>query len=415
MKISNFIKNAGIMFFATTLTSIFTLLYQLFMVRSLDPVDFGLLDKLMGLTLITAMPTGTLQAVVTKFISSFKAEKKYNNIRSFLRLFLYKMGLVGVGILLVFIIFRSNISTYYKTDNEFLIIIVGVLLFISTILPLNLGALQGLEKFKSLGTASIANGLLRVGLGVLIVKLGFRVGGALTALIISGVVAFLIAFIPLRKFFFFRPNANSPDFDEKLDLRGIYKYCFPAFIALFSFALLTNMDLQLISPYFSAKDAGYFAIARMIGKIILYLPGAITIVMFPKIAAEHSQNKDTTGTLKKSLFIVGTMSFIAGAICMLFPNLILKALAGTVYPECIPLVMPFVISMSFYALCSVFLYYQLSVHNMKFIYIFGVFVLLQAGLIKLFHNSLLQVMYIVCGCSIGLFIINTLGLKSERV
>ncbi|MBU1043312.1 MAG: oligosaccharide flippase family protein [Candidatus Omnitrophica bacterium] len=415
MKKKSFIKNAGIMFIATTLSGIFNLLYQLFMIRALAPIDFGLLDKLLGLTIITAMPTGTLQAVVTKFIASYKAEKKYANIRDFLRMFLSKLGLVGIGILLVFVIFRSNISAYYKTDNDFLIVIVGFLLFASTLFPLNIGALQGLEKFKSLGTASLANSLLRLGFGILLVNLGFRVGGALTALIIASVATILISFIPLRKYFLFKPEVGSKDSDPNLNLKDIAKYCFPAFIALFSFALLTNMDLQLISPYFSAEDAGYFAVARMIGKIILYLPGAVTIVMFPKIAAEYTQNKDTTGTLKKSLLVVGLMCSVAGAICIMFPNFILKTLAGAVYPECIPLVMPFVVSMSFYALCSVFLYYYLSVHNMKFIYIAGGFVFIQAGLIKVFHNSLIQVMYMVCFCAIGLFVINLFGLKRKNV
>lgn len=411
----SFIKNAGIMFFATTLAGIFNLLYQLFMVRALTPVDFGLLDKLLGLTIITAMPTGTLQAVVIKFIATFKAKKKYNNIRVFLRLFLSKLGVMGIGILFIFVIFRSNISAYYKTENEILIVIVGLLLFVSTIFPISLGALQGLEKFKSLGTASIANSFFRFGLGVLLVRLGFNVSGALAALIIAGVITLLIAFIPLRKYFFFKPEFSDTDFDEKLNLKDIYKYCFPAFIALFSFTLLTNMDLQLISPYFSVEDAGYFAVARMIGKIILFLPGAVTIVMFPKIAAEYTQNKDTTGTLKTSLLAVGIICFVAGAICVMFPSFVLKVLAGSVYPECIPLVMPFVVSMGFYALCSVFLYYYLSVHNMKFIYIAGIFVFIQAGLIKLFHNSLIQVMYMVCFCAIGLFLINLLGVKSKKV
>ncbi len=415
MKKKSFIKNAGIMFVATTLASILNLLYQLFMVRSLSPADFGLLDKLMGLMLITAMPTGTLQAVVTKFIASYKAENKYSNIKAFLRLFLGKVSLFGIVLLLVFILFRSNISAYYKTNNELLIVIVGMVLFVSTVFPLNLGALQGLEKFKSLGTASIASSLLRFVVGVILVSLGFRVGGALTALIVAAVIGFLISFIPLRKYFFFKPDASSLESDEKLDLKGIYKYCFPAFIALFSFGLLTNMDIQLISPYFSVEDAGYFAVARMIGKIILYLPGAVTMVMFPKIAAEYTQNKDTTGTLKKCLLVVGSMCFVSGAVCLIFPNFILRVLAGAVYPECIPLVMPFVVSMSFYALCSVFLYYYLSTHNMKFIYIFGAFVFVQAGLIKIFHSSLIQVMYIVSFCAIALFLINLLGLKRKTV
>ena len=402
------------MFFATAIANVFTLLYQLFMVRALVPADFGLLDKLMGLTLLASMPMGTFQAVVTKFIANFRAEDDFNKIRAFLWLFLKKLGGLGILALIVFVVFRSEIGAYYKTENTFLIIMVGLLLIISTVLPLNLGALQGLQKFKSLGTASILSSFLRFILGVFFVNLGLKVAGAMIALIIAGLTAFLVAFIPLRKYFLFKPNSVLKSKTEKLDIKGIYKYCLPAFIALFSFALLTNMDLQLVSPFFSKEDAGYFAVARMIGKIILYLPGAITIVMFPKVSEYHTLDKDTAPILKKCLWIVGSICLVAGLICSIFPEFILKLLAGTVYPQCIPLVVPFVLSMSFYALSSVFLYYYLSIHNMKFIYIFMFFACLQAGLIMFFHGSLLQVLYILVVCSIALFFINTLGMKKLR-
>ena len=402
------------MFFATALANVFSLLYQLFMVRALTPADFGLLDKLMGLTLLVSMPTGTFQAVVTKFIAGFKAENDFIKIRAFLWLFLKKLGGLGIMALLFFLIFRVEIGAYYKTENIFLIIMVGLLLIISTLLPLNLGALQGLQKFKSLGAASILSSFLRLMLGAAFVKIGFNVAGALAALIIAGLTAFLAAFIPLRKYFLFESNNAFKNKTEELDIKGIYKYCLPAFIALFSFALLTNMDLQLISPYFSAEDAGYYAVARMLGKIILYLPGAVTIVMFPKVSEYYTLNKDTIQILKKSLWIVGSICLFAGIICSIFPELIIRLLAGKVYPQCIPLVVPFVLSMSFYALSSVFLYYYLSIHNMKFIYIFMVFAFLQAGLIMFFHSSLLQVLYILVICSIALFFINTLGMKKIK-
>jgi len=411
MKIDKFIKNAGIMFIATQITNVFNLLYQLFMVRALTPADFGLLDKLMGLTLITAMPTGTFQAVVTKFISGFKAEENWLKIHTFLCLFFKKMALVAGILLVIFACFKEQIAIYYKTDNSLLIIMVGLLLFLSTIFPLNMGGLQGLQKFKSLGTASILNSFLRLSLGIMFVKFGFRVAGALGAVIIATFLGLIAAFIPLRKYFFFS-NKTCPKQQQKdLNLPAIYQYCFPAFVALFSFALLTNMDLQLISPFFSAQDAGYFAVARMVGKIILYLPGAVTIVMFPKVSERFTKNKNTTKILKKSLLIVGLLCFLSGIICVIFPEQILKVLTGSAYSQSVSLVIPFVVSMSFYALSSVFLYYYLSVHNMKFIYIFMLFALLQGILIRTFHNSLTQVLYIMCGCAIILFFINTLGIN----
>ncbi|MCK4993838.1 MAG: oligosaccharide flippase family protein, partial [Candidatus Omnitrophica bacterium] len=232
MKTNSLLKNAGIMFFATAITNVFTLLYQLFMVRALTPADFGLLDKLMGLTLLASMPTGTFYAVVAKFISSFNAENDFSKIRIFLWLFLKKLGVLGILILILIVVFRNDIGAYYKTETPLLIVMVGLLLIISTVLPLNLGALQGLQKFKSLGVISILSSSLRLILGVAFVKIGFNVAGALAALIIGGFTSFLAAFIPLRKYFLFEQKKELKSKAEKLDLKGIYKYCLPAFIAL---------------------------------------------------------------------------------------------------------------------------------------------------------------------------------------
>ena len=411
MKLDRFIKDAGIMFFAVTTASIFNLLFQLFMVRALNPVDFGILNTLLSITIVIAMPLGPLQAVVTKFVAGFKANNQSAKIRAFLLLFIKKILIFSIIVFFVVLIYSEKIAGFFKIENSLMVVMVGFMMLLSAVLPYNLGGLQGLQKFKTLGAVSIINSVLRLAFGVLLINLGLRVWGALAAIVLASLLALLFSFIPLKPYFFMRQKEAFSLGERELDLKAIYRYFLPAFVALPSFGLLTSMDIVLVKHYFSPIDAGYYSVAQMIGKIILFLPGAVTIVMFPKVTENHIKNEETLHILKKCLIVVGMLSFSASFFCVIFPELVLKILSGNVHLECIPLVLPFSLSMSFFALSSVFLYYHLSVHNMKFIYIFLVFVILEAVLIILFHRSLLEVLYVLCACSIMLFIVNTLGIK----
>ncbi len=415
MKKDNFIRNAGIMFVATTVGSVCNLLYQLFMVRNLSPVDFGILNALLSLTIIVAMPAGPLQTVVTKCVATYKAHDHWGKIHTFLVLFLKKVFFLGMLIFFVLFIFRAKIAGFLKIENTSLVTMMGIMMALSVLQPFNLGALQGVQKFNSLGLISIFNAVLKLLFGILLVKAGFRVFGALGSIFLSGVIVLLFSFFSLRKYFFAR-YAKKFDFkDKELNWGDIYNNLLPAFIALPSFALLTNMDVVFVKHYFSPEKAGFYSIAQMIGKIILFLPGAVTIVMFPKVAENHTRNEQTVHILNKCLILVGILCSLAGLFCILFPAFVIKLFSGAVHSESIPLVMPFVVSMTFFALNSVFLYYYLSVHKLKPILMFMFTMLIQGVLINVFHKSLLQVLDILCSCAIVLFFVNVFELKSKRI
>lgn len=413
MKADNFLRDTKVMFFATIVSSVCALLYQLFMVRTLSPTDFGILNSLLSITIIVSMPAGPLQAVVTKFISTFKAKNNFGKINRFLLLFFKRVFVFGLVFFMVFLLFKDRIASFLKIEDKLLIIMIGIIMMFSVVLPFNLGGLQGLQKFKSLGAASIINALLRLLLGIMLVQFGFKVYGALGAIILASLLALIYTFIPLKKYFLKYKMSENDKLDNVVDMHAVYKYFLPTFIALSSFGLLTNTDIVLVKHFFSPVDAGNYSIAQMFGKIILFLPGAITMVMFPKLNETYARNGNTMKMLKKCLFLTGLICFSASAFCIAFSQFCLKLLAGKVHLECIPLIAPFVISMSFFALNNVFLYYHLSTHNMRAIYMFLCCVVLQVSGILLYHNSLVQVLYVLTGSAVVLFFVN--GFYAKRL
>ena len=408
-----FIRQGGLMFLAVTISNILSLLYQLYMVRNLSPINYGVLNSLFSILMIVSIPSGTLQTVVTKFISTFYAINHYERINLLLRSFMKKTSVFGLAIFLTLIIGSRSISSFLQIGSPVLVMILGVITVFSIILPLTQGGLQGLQRFGYLGLIMITNGSLKLLLGVIFVSIGFGVIGAMSALAISTFITLLLSFTMLASVLprplalvpgYQHLNSNNPD--PKKDFSDIYRYFYAAATVFLCFMVLTNIDVVLVKHFFKPLEAGYYSIAQMVGKIILFLPIAITLVMFPKTSELHAQAKATSHILKKSLFYVGALCGTAALICLLFAGLIIRLLSGEEHLECIPLARIFSVTMLFFALVYILLFYHLSIHRLDFIYSLVLLTVLQILAIILFHQSLSQVLYIMCGNAILLFLVN---------
>jgi alginate O-acetyltransferase complex protein AlgJ len=91
------------MFIGISLFNLFNLLYNLFMVRYLPPVDFGQLNTLLALFMVISVPANTVQTAITRFVSPLQAKGEYDRIKGLLRHFLIVMFigdsmLAGIGL-----------------------------------------------------------------------------------------------------------------------------------------------------------------------------------------------------------------------------------------------------------------------------------------------------------------------------
>jgi O-antigen/teichoic acid export membrane protein len=162
----------------------------------------------------------------------------------------------------------------------------------------------------------------------------------------------------------------------------------------------------MVKYFFSPEEAGFYSIAQMLGKVFLFLPGAISIVMFPRTSVLNAKNKDTASTLTKSLFYGAGLCIISVFGYNLFPSFVLTVLTGKAFPLSIGLGRLFSVSMSFFALLFILIWYFLSIKDFRFIKYLVSFTLLQIFAITLFHNNLFQVQLALCVNSVLLFLIH---------
>ena len=399
IKEDRFLSNSFIFFVGSFLVGAGNYLYQFLMARMLPIEVYGELQSLLALFAIGGVLTGVILTVLVKYTAAFKAKGWLNKIYS---LFLFSTKKVLFGSIIFFIVFAAfsgYIADFLHLPFVIPVIILGISFLIVFLNSVNGGIIQGLENFKAMSIISIISSFLKIILAVLLVKLGFAINGAVGAIVLAGLIGYLISFLPIK--FLFKQQK------EKIETKEIFRYSFPVFFTLLFIILIWNVDVVLVKHFFSAQTAGEYGALVTLGRIVFFMAGPIAGVMFPMTAAAHSNHKDSGRILKKTVFLTGLIGLGILFFYFLFPELIIKILIGSKYLQISGLLGWFGLSMFLCSLIALLSKYFLSIDKVKCAYFAGIGVLLQIILISVFHQSLWQIVWIMNGVMLAVLALLT--------
>lgn len=398
-----FTKHSIFMFFAASFGSFSNLVYQLILVRGLSSINYSVLSSLISLFSIVSMPLLAYTTMVVRYSSAFNAQKRGDKLNTLIHC-LFKQNIwISLAFALILFGFRHNITSFLRLDTAQYVVFVAIIMFFNGILPVIFGSLQGLEKFYWYGSVSLISGITKILATLIFLRLGWMVYGALGGFLTATILSIFLSVVPVRSLLF---SIKNKLVNERLNFKEMYFYLVPTILFTLMITTLTNIDMVLVKHYFSAVDAGYYAVAQIIGKIVFFLPGAIVIVMFPRVSSLHTQDKEHLNVLKKALLFAAGLCLAGLIFYNLFPAFTLNLLTGKPYPESIQLGRLFCIAMSFFSFSNLLSFYHLSISNFRFIKYLIIFTFLQITFIGLFHSSLSSVLIILCINSILLFFVN---------
>jgi O-antigen/teichoic acid export membrane protein len=400
--IDGFGKNIIVVFLGTSLVNFFNLIYQLLIAHKLSASDFAAFNSLLSILLLVSSPLATLQTAVAKYSSEFNARGEVVMARSLLAGMFRKAAGIGFVTFFVFLLASSFIMQKLGIGSRPCVYILAGLVALSWLVPVFMGGLQGLELFSWLSVASVAGGVLKLAAAFIFILLGYNIAGALGALLLATLTGIIFASFALKGSIFYFGAL------EKIDYKEIIVFLLPVALSLFCFMGLVSFDMIMVRYYFSSQDSGLYSIAQMVGKILLFLPGAISIVMFPKASGLNAKNMDSIHILRRSLSYAAGLCVLAALAYNLFPYFALKVLTGKAYPESIILGRLFSVSMSFFTLLFILINYFLSVKDLRFIKYLALFTIFEFLGIVFFHGSLIQVQLVLCAIGAPLFLIHLL-------
>ncbi|MCK4325183.1 oligosaccharide flippase family protein [bacterium] len=405
------IKHGGILLIASLATGLLNFLFHIYMPRALDTADYGILASLLALYMIIAIPAGTISMATAKYVSGFKAENKYREMASLFFRSLKKLFPYSGLTIFIFILISPYLSSFLKMPSRAPIIVLGFALSLSLIAPVFSGALQGLQRFSQYGVYTFLAAGLKLLLGILLVSLGLRVNGALGGVFLAGIISLFVAASFLKPIFLWRKEV-----DYEVSSSEVYRYLRPVALALFCFTLLTYVDIVMVKRFFTPLNAGYYATASVVGKVFFLIPASLARAVFPKVSEKHTLKRDPYAILGKGLALSFLVCALGILICFFLPRPVVL-IFGEKYLPIIPLIRVFGAAITPFSLTFILLNFSLARERTNFIPLLASGALLEIILLSLFHNTLLQVLFIlgIVGSLMFLSLLSLILYEKKRV
>lgn len=307
----------------TLLGIVLTFAFQVLSARALGPSEFSLFAAFLAIINIAAIGSGALQNAVTVQVASENQTPEHSYVvgtrlklgaDASLKEALY-LGFAGLAAVAL----MSGALSEYMSTSIWMPIFAALTIPFSFLFSRDVGVLQGSGNSKATVGWSTLSAFVRLLALWLIWAFALGVWSLMAACVISLAIVTTGAHIHANKYNVF--STRNP-FDRNT---------IAVFIAVLSFAYLTNIDLVYVRLLVPAEIAGNFAVIAGIVKTGLIVPGTLSLMFLHRMASNRDDGIDVKRTVKIVLLIafatVATMTLALGTIG---PSLI-AALFGPQY------------------------------------------------------------------------------------
>lgn len=377
-----------IMILGSNMTNFINYLYHFIIIRLLTPANYGELATLIALLGFIGLIPGSLSLVIVKYVSSAKSR---NEIQKLVHWLNHKVLILGLIIFTALILSSSTISRFIKIENQYLVILIGISFIFVLPTTLNRSVLQGLLRFKHIIVSILLENTTKLLLGVLLVYIGYSVGGAILGLVLAIIIGWIITRFFIRDYYIETGGA--------VNIKPLLLFSIPVLAQSFSLTSLYSTDLMLVKHFFSAHDAGLYAAISKMGQIIFFGTGPIGVVMFPLISKRQSQGKSYHEIFFYSLVLTAVLSLAILLFYYIAPDFAINLFLGASYLEARNLLFVMGVFMSLFAVSSLFVSFNLSIGKSKVVMLPILAAIMQSICIFLFHdrlNTVITVSILIC-------------------
>jgi len=392
---------SGKVFFLLSNTGVngINFIHNIFMGRLLSPEDYGSLSLLITLQLFVGLiPTG-MQTVSARFSSLYTAHENYVAL-SYLRWLGNQFTfIIGFFIMLILLLLAQPLANLFQLPSAWLVLPIAIAVPAFVSIGTDRGILQGLDSFYWLSAAYLAEGIIRLaiglGLGYALLSAGRELDGAVWGVAQAMIFTWFISWIAVRRYAVVKqpvPNSQKQHLStERSVWQGLLGL---TLMGLVGQALITNVDFLLVKNFFNPLDSGLYAAVTVLGRIAYFGALPLTILAVPMVAKQQALGQSTTRTL---VLLVGAgIAFTGGLIGVstLFSEQILAILYGDAYISAANLLPLYTTAASLFVLTNLMLTYRVALGQGQDTWMALLAGILQAIGIMLFHDSLEQVIFV---------------------
>jgi len=388
---NNLFKGSFLILAASMFGNIINYLYHLLMGRMLGPINYGILASLISLSYILGIPSGALNLVIVKFVSSFQKDKfLIKRFHKKLMAIIIRIVFFGSLILLLISPLIADFLHLSSWVQVFLVSASGLVGFCALV---NSATLYGLMKFNLISLYSVLSVSIKLILTLFLVFIGWQIFGASLAFFIAAIINFLISNSMVAKHLDFAAKKKVIK-TQGFTKREVANYSIPVFFSTLAFTSLYTADVVLVKHFLPSIEAGYYACLATLGKVVFFASSPIVRVMFPMVSKAFEEKRSYKKIFTTGILAILAISISIVGIYLLVPKLMVLLLYGRDYLVAAKYLPLFGIFLGFYSISSALSQFFLSIKKTRIVILPVFAALIQIILITIFHQSLLQIVLI---------------------
>jgi O-antigen/teichoic acid export membrane protein len=381
---------------ATTIANVFGYGYQVVMARLLEPGDYAILTALFGILILESLSAQVIQSATARLAAQYRARDEEPALHVFGRRWTRRILLIA-GLPSVAIVITAPYVGRLLSLPIADVILLGVALFIAAPLTFTGGLLQGLARFSWFGWYFIVQAVARLAIGVGLVALGFGVTGAFIGALAALVAGLGLSAIPLAPIFRAARGATHAAELGEAETR----FFLLASIIMFGYAALTNIDAVASRALLSVADAGAYAGAITMAKVVLFAPIAVGFILLERTARAHARGEDTDRALFAALAFVLATSGIVTIGYLAAPTFFTAVVVGDQYPLTPALIGPYALAALLNALLSLWIAHFIGRGEMRFGLLLALAVVAEVVLVAVTPHDATSLVHVVLAVAVA--------------
>ena len=278
------------------------LAYNIAVARYLGPTGFGHATVIYTILVLLSAVTLSFQIIATKMIAQQQSLTKKTAIYRFF----HRASWIGsVASALLLIAFQGPIASYLNLPNANLITLIAVGAAFYIPLGARRGFIQGTCGFRSLALNLVIEQMIRLVGSLALIGLGFGLSGVIAANSAAIAIAYYSARVKL--------DGRAPN---PLRMSHVAHETFQAVIFFAGQMIINNCGIVLVNHFFLAREAGYYAAAAMVGRVIFSFSQAVVNSTFPLVAGTTNEERRDFRVIATSLgLVLGVGVIITVGLC----------------------------------------------------------------------------------------------------
>ena len=102
----------------------------------------------------------------------------------------------------------------------------------------------------------------------------------------------------------------------------------PALLLALFLSIPASVDVMLVTHFFGGKEAGLYNAVATLGKVVVFLPMAVSLILLPRVTESHTLGQGTRNILLQSLILTFILSGGVALICGVFPDTVIRLFFG---------------------------------------------------------------------------------------